>query len=661
MWKEKVEKTSNSSFIHEQGRNSRNTCWVWQCHRNGNFIPIAPRKRRSAKKGSKKINAFCPAKIRLVISQPSDNSNNICLLYNVEYISTHVGHSTDVNELVHIRFDKTVQDIVAKKLAAEVPVKRIVKEIRATHSTEAQSIQNKLQLLTKQDVYNVSTLRNVNIVSIRNQRRCPDDIQGVESWVEENAESVLFYKKQDELHSLFKKEDFVLVIMKPEQIVMLQKFGSNVVYLDGTHGAPYDFILHTLLIIDQYEEGYPVCFLITNRNDQIALQVMFSVIKDKVGSIRPKAFMSDMQSSYINAWSAVMPVPEFILWCNYHVTNAWKNNYSKITASKEKREEIINLLKDLYKETDTNEFLQKLHKFISIEDTGTEKFIEYFFKEYASNCEKWAYAYRNHAGINTNMKLERFHHTIKYEYGKGIKIGQLQDLLHILDEFIEDKIEDASIHNLKGKVSYKERLLRKAHDKALILVEKDLVQIVEEENNLFFLVKAISNDNQFYIVEKNSNCTCGSDCKIQCQECKVCAHEFYCSCIENAIRSYMCKHIHLVAMFIKTANLGNDKKNDKILFLLKNINLSPQSNNNEIEIPDIFQEESLPEVPPDSIDNECNELSIHINTTKLQQEFDEILTAIDTKRKEKYLLSMLNRIKATIASAGVKGPIPKNN
>ena len=49
---------------------------------------------------------------------------------------------------------------------------------------------------------------------------------------------------------------------------------SNVC-VDGTHGTNgYDFTLITVMVIDEYGEGFPVAWCISNREDQLLLILM---------------------------------------------------------------------------------------------------------------------------------------------------------------------------------------------------------------------------------------------------------------------------------------------------------------------------------------------------------------------------------------------------
>ena len=65
--------------------------------------------------------------------------------------------------------------------------------------------------------------------------------------------------------------------------------------MDSTHETNgYDFTLITLMIIDEYGEGFPVAWCISNREDQPLLLQFYGAIKNRVGPLSPKWFMSDL-------------------------------------------------------------------------------------------------------------------------------------------------------------------------------------------------------------------------------------------------------------------------------------------------------------------------------------------------------------------------------
>lgn len=108
-----------------------------------------------------------------------------------------------------------------------------------------------------------------------------------------------------------KYEDFLLIIMTNTQAEILKKYGHDIICIDGTHGTNnYDFELHTLMVVDELREGFPCSFFISNRSDQRILNIFFMEVRNKIGPISCRIFMSDMAEGYFNSWLHIMGPPE---------------------------------------------------------------------------------------------------------------------------------------------------------------------------------------------------------------------------------------------------------------------------------------------------------------------------------------------------------------
>lgn len=122
-----------------------------------------------------------------------------------------------------------------------------------------------------------------------------------------NYNPVLLYKIQgmpqsDEMDNIA-DQDFILAIQTEFQRDTLMKFGNNTVCVDATHGTNmYDFHLITILVIDEYGEGIPVVWVITNREDALLLLEFLKEVKKRTGPLTPQWFMSDDADQYFNAW-----------------------------------------------------------------------------------------------------------------------------------------------------------------------------------------------------------------------------------------------------------------------------------------------------------------------------------------------------------------------
>lgn len=93
--------------------------------------------------------------------------------------------------------------------------------------------------------------------------------------------------------------------------------------------------------------------------------------------------------------------------------------------------------------------------------------------------------------------------------------------------------------------TYQDRLVIKAH-KSAETMKTNNVEVLEVGFGEF-KVKS-STGNNFYNISYNE--LCEKECKTSfCKICKVCIHRYKCDCPEYAIKTTICKHIHLVCLY----------------------------------------------------------------------------------------------------------------
>lgn len=182
-------------------------------------------------------------------------------------------------------------------------------------------------------------------------------------------------------------------------------------------------------------------------------------------------------------------------------------------------------------------FLQNL-----LRNEDTMEFGKYFKTHYASKAKSWAYCYRLHCGINTNMHIERMHYTIKYLYLKGKHNKRLDKAIGAILKFVRDKLFDRLITINKGKLSGKIKELRVRHKSSQSL---DLNLVVPTDTA--WQVPSSSSGEIYLVEQRKSEC----HCKLVCSECDACLHKYSCTCIDSSIKYNMCKHVHLVCRYQK--------------------------------------------------------------------------------------------------------------
>ncbi|GFT99517.1 uncharacterized protein NPIL_110731 [Nephila pilipes] len=478
-WKAEIENNTKSKFISYSTKHINIhgvKYYYFRCHRSGNFMSESKGLRHLKTLGSNKINAYCPAALKV-----TEHTDGKCI---VSYQKVHVGHQ---NDLGHLFLTADERKNIASKIAAKIPLDNILDEIRNVISDAGLE---RVHLLTKKDLHNIEISFNLASNSVKHE----NDRVSVDMWVREmqNSENpcILFYKTQGSTctqYSFLKENDFVLIIMTEAQGEILKKFSSDCICIDGTHGVNgYGFELVTLLTIDDLRQGFPCAFLISNRCDQPVLSIFFSCIKQKIGQLQPQIFMSDIAESFFNAWKSEMGVPQKRLFCAWHIDRAWRKNLKKIKGA-EKQAKTYKIIRSLLEERDIYTFqtlTEAAIKFLK-GDPDTIEFSNYFETYYLQNISSWAYCYRLHSGINTNMHIERMHRTSKYIYLHGKNVKRLDKAIHGIMRFVRDKMIDRLITSNKGKLTSKIRDLRIRHKTSETLS----LLVMENENG--WILKSI--------------------------------------------------------------------------------------------------------------------------------------------------------------------------
>ena len=366
---------------------------------------------------------------------------------------------------------------------------------------------------------------------------------------------MLLYKSQgtepdDDLKD-FNKDDFVICIQTPFQSDMLREFGSETVCVDSTHGTNvYDFKLITILVLDELGEGVPVAWISSNHEDALALTPFFRKIREKCGDISTNVFMSDDADNFYNAWKSVFTITSTKkLICAWHVDRSWRRSLQKHINTVSEQASVYHYLLVLLTEKDVNSFHQTLQQFISWLNDREEldSFRHYFQKEYSKSVEQWAPCYRVKCSMNTNMALEAFHRVMKVCYMEKKQNRRIDFLLHLLLKISCDKVFERFIKTQKGKSSHRICEISKRHRNAEKMIPSEMVLSINDGR---WTVKSASSQQAssqqtYYSVEKQLE-VCS--CKLRCNSCNVCIHQYSCTCMDFLIHSTVCKHIHLVVI-----------------------------------------------------------------------------------------------------------------
>ncbi|XP_022172436.1 uncharacterized protein LOC111035218 [Myzus persicae] len=416
-WKTNIEDTKICQYVQRTSTKTHHNVeyTYYICHRSYHPRLASKGQRNPKSSGSVKIGKVCPSYIRV-------HKNGA--QFQIEFCSTHLFHD---NEIGKQRLHTEDRYQLAGKLGMGVTVQRVLNDVRNSATI---TDFKRIHLLEKRDIHNIRRDFKIDNYSTKMHE---NDFVSVYLWVEQIKEKsetnpVLYFKHQGEDSTThLTRDDFCLILMTEYQAEMLKKFGCDKICVDGTHGLnSYNFQLYTLLVVDNYGNGFPVAFCFTNKSDTSTYKLFFECIQRAVGLIKANVFMSDDEPAFYNAWQSIMgPVSKQLL-CTWHVLRNWSKNLSKI-HSQEKKSMVYKTLKSLMHETDKNKFYIEITKVIEDlkNDTDTADFGQYFASNYSSRVEKWAFFNRRHVGINTNMYLEALHKNIKYCYLEGKQCRRL--------------------------------------------------------------------------------------------------------------------------------------------------------------------------------------------------------------------------------------------
>ena len=263
-WKEEEEKSTHSWYVQKCAPQQRqdNKHWYFYCNRAGKYEPRGESQKCIKSQGTSKAVHHCSAYIK---ATHSITTNKVFVRYN----GTHYNHE---KQLGHLRIDSQTRNVIASKLQQGVCSQRILDDMREI--TETSAISRK-HLITRKDICNIQ--RQFNIEGIRKH---PNDMISVSSWVEEmevlEYNPVLLFKQQGEMPfeacEGLKPQDFLLVLQTEFQKDMLCANVCKGVCIDTTYKInDYEFNLITIMVLDDFQEGIPVMWALSSREDKVAL------------------------------------------------------------------------------------------------------------------------------------------------------------------------------------------------------------------------------------------------------------------------------------------------------------------------------------------------------------------------------------------------------
>lgn len=438
---------------------------------------------------------------------------------------------------------------IAIQLQNGVSIDKIMDKIRSnTCSTIKRD-----HLITRMDIHNVRRAYNIECIE-----KSKNDLTSVQAWVAEletleynpiTIFKVQGQKQNDEMDNLA-LGDFVLGIQTKFQAEMLQKFSKKGVCFDTTHKTnQYDFPLLTLMIIDEFGEGIPVGWMVSNREDCLVIVEFLESLKIRVGVLQIDYFMSDDAEQFFNAWQGVFGKCSSTrkLLCTWHVDRSWRKSLNELVAIQAERITIYHHLRTLLECNNIPDFQVLMQNFVSwLIDQGYTDFCNYFQTYYCKRVIEWAFCYRGGSPLNTNMFVESFHRLLKVVYLQNKQNRRVDRLLNTLLTIAKDKAYERLIKIEKGKSTHRVCELNKRHKTAEALLQDSGYKLPIKDTSASWKVYG-SKGNEYKVDKMVENC----DCRVLCRSCNTCTHMYKCTCADYLVHNTVCKHIHIVKIVNK--------------------------------------------------------------------------------------------------------------
>lgn len=526
-WKNIMEKDTTCRYVQNSKAvtlSGKRTTYLYICHRSGYYRNHNKGTRKVKYKGSNKINGFCPSELLVICEE------NMC---EVHFVKTHIGHS---NEIQRVSLTAEERDFIALKIASKVPFDKIVEDVRMSKNHEMSL--DRLQLLTRKDLYNIAKRYKLKESAVL------WDDRDVDTWAQE-TEGVLFYKAEGrkcEPHPFLAEEDFVLIIMNSIQKEIFDSFCHDLICVDSLAGSNDYFDLTTLMVRDDALCGFPCAFMFSNRADEQIIEFYFSCLREKVGKIETKAIMTDLTDSHYRAWNKIMGPPQLRLYCSWDVDKAWRARLNKMKSTEERRA-TYTALKNIQTESIEHKYVKMLDDFLNDENVDSE-FRTNFAENFTQCAKLWACCYRVEDRVNEDTQLQQMHEHLKYIITYGKKQKPLFKTLNSVMRMVGDNLVNRRVILNSNETIYHLNLIQKRHRDSYLGNFDSIITVAEGWHVPSFT--ELCEPYELHFVQQVLK-KCG--CNYSCSECRICIHQFACSCIDNAVEGNMCKHIHLVIRY----------------------------------------------------------------------------------------------------------------
>lgn len=419
-------------------------------------------------------------------------------------------------------------------------IQKVLNDIKANKTEE---YCGRINFIKKKDLHNI--IRDFKIEYMKNLH--PDEIASVDNLVQKLSKCgnspILHYENH--------QEKFCLIIMTEFQKQIIKNFRYSKIYVDGTHNLnAYSVQLFWIVVMNENGNGIPCAFCFSKKSDLNALLLFFQKVKDAVGMIETKIFMSDDIPEFSEAWARVMGEPQYHLLCWWHINKNWSKHINNKIKNQQKRDFVKKTLYNLATDIqDITKFTSALQNFLNIlrADEQTKDFSNYFSSFFVHKMKCWAFCYRQRIGVNTKINLENLYRKIKRIY-LNENHPRVEKAVKSFYELIRDTMlgpAEFSIENPEGRIQH----ILNNH----LMIESSSLSDIEQEESISnaWFVPSTENQNLKYKVERLQEVCDQESCIFRCIECQMCLHTYRCSCLDNTICLNICEHIHKIGIMMK--------------------------------------------------------------------------------------------------------------
>ncbi|XP_047136153.1 uncharacterized protein LOC100212263 isoform X1 [Hydra vulgaris] len=564
LWKEKEE---DANFVHFSKNSTHTNAKYYSltnftCQREGKagykYKGSHKKKYKDLVIGSK----ICPARMRARLDKPSGK-------VTVQYCKSH-NHKMSFQDFLYRRMPDRLRNEIREKLLSGKSSEEVYKELKSLDNLREERGENfapsKRQFVT---LVNIRTIaKRMQIKEPAASKSCildaePYAIQ-VQKLLDETYNPVILFKDSgspievgpEEIDQLSGALDLLLIgIQTKEQKEMLLKHGHRILLIDITDAiiTPAHYIV-TLKVLDEYNKGYPVAYLISNSRDETVLFYFFHQIKIQVADFKINAVMTENSCNEYYAFRSVFGDDVKHLLCKWNLHRAWcQKIHEECLGDEVLQQELYFIFLTILEEPNINKFHSIAAEFISNYQIRCPNFIAFFVSNYMSQPEVWTSCYRTTPESDCDELLygDRIFDRVKKEMKLTNKPKVVDDILELVLKFEHEDYFNRGLNLMLNPPEQEEK--SSEHVLGMKIKTTDVVDNYNSDNS--WQVKTINYDpadlqtlkEETFVVTWKAD-VCDMDfCRERCLKLAcfgLCSHLYHCSCERECITP--CRHIHKV-------------------------------------------------------------------------------------------------------------------